>query len=168
MSIIYWSQIHRYVFVVFARQATVVRFHENVAVLSDLCWLGQCDWGMRTMNTIFYLIVEPNHADTLPYVSVTSWSTKYRFIFKMLCGYFLVSSIDIHTSRLRIHWIQIREILIWHYFCAIIGTAIADQTIKRLTSTMTILIRISMLGIGALLGKDVLLLGWYVRLTPCE
>ena len=24
-------------FVVFARQATVVRFHENVAVLSDLC-----------------------------------------------------------------------------------------------------------------------------------
>ena len=89
MSIIYRSQIHRYVFVVFARQATVVRFHENVAVLSDLCWLGQCDWGMRKMKTRSYLMVEPNHADTLPYVSVISWSTIYRFIFKMLCGYFL-------------------------------------------------------------------------------
>ena len=66
------NYLHRYVFVVFARQATVVRFHENVAVLSDLCWLGQCDWGMRKMKTRSYLMVEPNHADTLPYVSVTS------------------------------------------------------------------------------------------------
>ena len=67
---------------------------------------------------------------------------------------------EIHTPRLRIRRIPIREILIWHDFCAIIGTAIADQTIIRLTSTMTILMRISMLGTEVLMCNDVLFLLW--------